>query len=260
MATVVGGYSVGVWNTCTCPSTTTSTTTSTTSTTTLPPTTTTTTTTTTLPPTSSTTTTTEPPAGCIEVGIYPPLVQGTTHTVTYIVCPGGTQNTVNVPYGGNMIAICTSTEGIIYDNKEAVVAQTYPTGYPCSGDTTTTTTTTTTTQAPPATGNMYINNYNSPGTQATITAIEVNGVSVTLSSGSFPVGPGQTATAVYTPAPNSSVLIYSSHGADTPVSVSTNNGYLDCIISAGYADFTGIDLSAAPSVNVYLDLEGSACQ
>jgi hypothetical protein len=32
------------------------------------------------------------------------------------------------------------------------------------------------------------------------------------------------------------------------------------MVTSGYADFTGIDLSAAPSVNVYLDLEGSACQ
>lgn len=102
--------------------------------------------------TTTTTTTTQPPAGCIEVGVYPPLVSGTTHTVTYIVCPGGTQNTVNVTYGGNMIAICTTAEGIIYDNKDAVVAQTYPTGNICSGDTTTTTSTTTstTTTLPPA--------------------------------------------------------------------------------------------------------------
>jgi hypothetical protein len=71
-------------------------------------------------------------------------VQGAVHTVTYIVCPGGTQNTVNVPYEGNMVTICTTAQGIISDNGQAVVAQTYPTGYPCSGDTTTTTTTTTT--------------------------------------------------------------------------------------------------------------------
>lgn len=149
-------------------------------------------TTTEAPTTTTTTTTTQPPAGCIEVGVYPPLVSGTTHIVTYIVCPGGTQNTVNVAYGGNMITICTTAEGIIYDNKDAVVAQTYPTGNICSGDTTTTTSTTTstTTTLPPAQyfayqsihpethgGTDYVRYIDEFGVEQTITLIrdDING-------------------------------------------------------------------------------------
>lgn len=104
--------------------------------------TTTTTTSTTLTPSTTTTTTTTdaPTVNCIEVGIYPPLIDGTLHTVTYINCLTEVEETVNVPFGGTAVNICVTATGIISDNKNDVIAQTVPTGNICIGTVTTTTT------------------------------------------------------------------------------------------------------------------------
>lgn len=120
------------------------------STTTEAPTTTSTTTSSTTAPT-TTTTTTQGGQACTELEIYPPLTPGTTHTVVFLTCEYGTQETINIPYGGTMGAICVQPGGVISDNGASVNAQTYATFMPCIGNTTTTTTTTTT--PPPA------NNY-----------------------------------------------------------------------------------------------------
>ena len=133
-----------------CPGGTTTTSTSTT-TTVAPTTTTTTTSTTTTTEAPTTTTTTQAPAACSELEIYPPLTPGTTHTVVFLTCEWGTQETINIPYGGTMGSICVQPGGVISDNGASVNAQTSPTFMVCIGNTTTTTTTTTT--APPA------NNY-----------------------------------------------------------------------------------------------------
>ena len=98
--------------------------------------------------TTTSTTTTQTPAACTELLIYPPLTPGTTHTVVFLTCEWGTQETINIPYGGTMGAICVQPGGVISDNGSVVNAQTYPTFMVCIGNTTTTTTTTTT--APPA--------------------------------------------------------------------------------------------------------------
>ena len=134
-------------STTTVPTTTTSTTT--TSTTTEAPTTTSTTSTTTSSTTApTTTTTTQGGQACSELEIYPPLTPGTTHTVVFLTCEWGTQETINIPYGGTMGSICVQPGGVISDNGSVVNAQTYATFMVCIGNTTTTTTTTTT--APPA--------------------------------------------------------------------------------------------------------------
>lgn len=143
--TVQNGIITAIDSTCNVTSTTTSTTTV------APTTTTTTTSTTTTTEAPTTTTTTQAPAACSELEIYPPLTPGTTHTVVFLTCEWGTQETINIPYGGTMGSICVQPGGVISDNGSAVNAQTYPTQMVCIGNTTTTTTTTTT--APPA------NNY-----------------------------------------------------------------------------------------------------
>ncbi len=53
--------------------------------------------------------------------------------------------------------------------------------------------------------------------------------------------------------------MYKPYRADTPVGVGTPAGYIDYQISSGYTQFTGVNLSAGPSISVTLDIEGSGC-
>jgi hypothetical protein len=145
---VLNGIITAIDSSCTYPATTTTTTSTTT--TTVPTTTSTTTSSTTAP---TTTTTTQGGQACSELEIYPPLTPGTTHTVVFLTCEYGTQETINIPYGGTMGSICVQPGGMISDNGAQVNAQTYPTQMVCIGNTTTTTTTTTT--AAPATNYRF---------------------------------------------------------------------------------------------------------
>jgi hypothetical protein len=135
----------------------------------------------------------------------------------------------------------------------------------CPTTTTTTTlapTTTTTTTVAPGTGDMYISNNNEQGANVFILNVTVDGVGVTPTGGvSFPISAGASITASYPTPGNSSaaIVVSSNHGADSPVTVSTTAGYLNCQVSSGLVSFSPVDLSTNPSVIVELGQEGSAC-
>jgi hypothetical protein len=130
----------------------------------------------------------------------------------------------------------------------------------CPEETTTTTTTTTsTTTAAPSQGNISVYNLNSPGANAYLNNVQVDGTDIIVPLGTFPLSPGASAIGVYAGTSFSTIVVFSSHGADTPVRVSTSAGYSQCQVSSGYVEFTGVDLSTDPSISVTLDQEGSGC-
>jgi hypothetical protein len=219
----------------------TTTTTTTTSTTTAAPTT-----------TTSTTTTTTPPAQCFEYL----LSTNTNAGANYTDCGGNPQSvSIGGTSGYDSTTLC-ALDGTVVTNGDATLNVT---GVCPEETTTTTTTTTSTTTSAPSQGNISVYNLNSPGANAYLNNVQVDGTDIIVPLGTFPLSPGASAIGVYAGTSFSTIVVFSSHGADTPVRVSTSAGYNQCQVSSGYVEFTGVDLSTDPSISVTLDQEGSGC-
>lgn len=132
---------------------------------------------------------------------------------------------------------------------------------PVPTTTTTTTvlaTTTTTTTTASGTGVVSIGNVDASGS---ITDVKVNTTSVISTSGAFPILNAEIFTGSYGPAiPGlSTVQVYTSVATDAPISLSLNTGYTDCLISTGYVEFTGVDLSTNANLTITLQPQGTLC-
>jgi hypothetical protein len=131
------------------------------------------------------------------------------------------------------------------------------------GTTTTTTTTiapttTTTTTSPVGSGLVFINNFDTFGS---IGDVQVNTISIFVTSGAFPVLGGENAIGNYGGAiPGlSTVGVFVSVATDAPINLTLSTGYTDCLITTGYVEFTGVDLSTNPNITITLQPQGSAC-
>jgi hypothetical protein len=135
------------------------------------------------------------------------------------------------------------------------------TSAPTTTTTTTVPTTTTTTTAVQGSGTISISNLNSVGIIATLDNVQVNGVDIIVPSNTFPLAPGQTAIGIYQNNGTTfqQINVFSSHVGDAPIRINTTNGYTNCQISSGFSEFTVVDLSTSPLINLSLDQEGTAC-
>jgi hypothetical protein len=46
---------------------------------------------------------------------------------------------------------------------------------------------------------------------------------------------------------------------DAPVNLSLNTGYNECILTPGYVEFIGVDLSTNADITITLQPQGSTC-
>lgn len=111
----------------------------------------------------------------------------------------------------------------------------------------------------PSPGGITVNNLNSPGDSVYLDGVEINGVDITVPSGTFPLSPNDSEIGTYVGAPSSSIVVYSSHATGAPVRLSLSTGFTNCNVSNGYIEFSGVDLSTNPSISITLDQEGSLC-
>ncbi len=114
--------------------------------------------------------------------------------------------------------------------------------------------------AVPTIGLIYLTNNNLNGSFINMT-VNVNGSEVVLSGSTFPVQPGQSVMGTYNvgAGTNSTISVLSNNAADTAVKlyVSTTVPFQDCKTTTGSVDFTGVNLSTAPTVNITLNPEGN---
>jgi hypothetical protein len=159
-----------------------------------------------------------------------------------------------VPNGTTSIRV--QSEGVCVNYIDIIISTTTTTTTSTTTSSTTTTTTTTSNL-----GTISIYNYNSSGTIAFLQNVQVNGVDITVDPGTFPLAPGMSAIGTYVNNGGTSqqINVSSSSVVDTPVRVNTSAGYIDCQVSSGYVEFTGVNLSTGPSISVALDIEGSGC-
>lgn len=129
---------------------------------------------------------------------------------------------------------------------------------PTTTTTSTSSTTTTTTTAAQGTGQVFINNVDTFGS---IGDVQVNTSSIFITSGAFPVLGGENAQGNYGPSiPGlSTVGVFVSVATDAPVNLSLNTGYNDCLITTGYVEFIGVDLSTNANITISLQPQGSSC-
>jgi len=109
-------------------------------------------------------------------------------------------------------------------------------------------------------GLIYLTNNNLNGSSINMT-VNVNGSEVVLSGNTFPVQPGQSVMGTYSvgAGTNSTISVFSNNAADTAVKlyVSTTVPFQDCKTTTGSINFTGVNLSTAPTVNITLNPEGN---
>jgi len=108
------------------------------------------------------------------------------------------------------------------------------------------------------TGQVFINNVDTFGS---INDVQVNTSSIFVTSGTFPVLGGENAIGNYggAIAGLSTVGVFVSVSTAAPVNLSLSTGYNDCLITTGYVEFTGVDLSTNANITISLQPQGSSC-
>ena len=129
----------------------------------------------------------------------------------------------------------------------------------CSTTTTTSSsTTTTTTTAPPSYKSVYVTNSSSSG-YVTVYDVQVDGITLTLDTGNFPLTAGQSLSGtVVNSSSIASVFVSFITPTDSAINTTDSYGNSYCVQSPGNETIT-IDFSGPGSVSINVGEQGSAC-
>lgn len=162
-----------------------------------------------------------------------------------------------VPNGTNNIRI--KSVGVCVNYIDIVLTTTTTTSTSSTTTTSTSTsTTTTTTTISEGSGLVFVSSIDSFGSVGDVT---VNSTSIFVITGDFPVNNGEEFVGSYGLAiPGlSTVGVIISVPTEAPINLALSTGYTDCLITPGYVEFTGVDLSTNPNITITLQPQGSLC-